>query len=88
VVDAGGRLVGIVTDGDLRRHMGPDLLARPVAEVMTTAPRTVGPDVLAADALRVMNAAPSPITTLFVVDAARIPLGILHVHDLLRAGVA
>jgi arabinose-5-phosphate isomerase len=85
VVDAAGRLVGILTDGDLRRHMGPDLLSRPVAEIMTRAPRTVEPDALAADALRVMN---EPITTLFVVDAARVPLGILHVHDLLRAGVA
>ena len=88
VLDAGGCLIGIVTDGDLRRHMGPDLLARPVGEIMTRAPRGVGPEALAADALRVMNAPPSPITTLFVVDAARRPLGILHVHDLLRAGVA
>ena len=88
VLDAGGCLIGIVTDGDLRRHMGPDLLARPVGEIMTRGPRSVGPEALAADALRVMNAPPSPITTLFVVDAARRPLGILHVHDLLRAGVA
>jgi len=90
VTDAAGRLVGIVTDGDLRRHMSVsmDLLARQIGEIMTHGPRTIGPEALAADALRVMNDPPRPITTLFVVDAARIPLGILHVHDLLRAGVA
>ncbi len=55
VVDAAGRLVGIVTDGDLRRAMGPDLLSRRVGEVMTAAPRTIGPDALAAEALHVMN---------------------------------
>ena len=87
VVDAEGRLAGIVTDGDLRRHMGPDLLTRQVREIMTRSPRSVGPEALAADALRVMNEPSGPITTLFVVDAAGMPLGILHVHDLLRAGV-
>jgi arabinose-5-phosphate isomerase len=87
VTDESGRLVGIVTDGDLRRHMGPDLLSRRVGEIMTRAPRTVGPEALAADALRVMNEPPRPITTLFVVDEGLIPSGILHVHDLLRAGV-
>jgi arabinose-5-phosphate isomerase len=88
VIDAAGRLVGIMTDGDLRRHMSLDLLTKAAGEIMTRAPRTIGPDSLAADALRVMNEPPRPITTLFVADATRIPLGILHVHDLLRAGVA
>ena len=88
IVDAAGRLIGIVTDGDLRRAMGPDLLARRVGEIMTHAPRTIGPDALAAEALREMNAGASPITTLFVVDARQVPLGILHIHDLLRAGAA
>jgi arabinose-5-phosphate isomerase len=87
VVDATGRLIGIVTDGDLRRHMGPDLLTRQVEYIMTRAPRTVRSDALAADALRVMNEPPRQITTLFVVDAEQVPVGILHVHDLLRAGV-
>jgi arabinose-5-phosphate isomerase len=87
VVNASGRLVGIVTDGDLRRAMGPDLLSRQVASVMTPAPRTIAPDALAGEALHTMNNDELPITALFVVDAASRPLGILHIHDLLRAGV-
>lgn len=83
-----GRLVGIVTDGDLRRAMGPDLLNRTLHSVMTCNPRTIRPDALAADALRTMNEGERRITSLFVVDADRVPLGIVHVHDLLRAGVA
>jgi arabinose-5-phosphate isomerase len=88
VVDATARLIGIVTDGDLRRAMGPDLLSRQVAEIMTHSPRTIAPDALAVEALHVMNALERPITTLFVVDTDNRPLGILHIHDLLRAGVA
>jgi len=88
VVDTRGVLVGIVTDGDLRRAMGPDILLRRVDEVMTRAPRTIGPDALAAEALRVMNAPDRPVTALFVVDAKGVALGVLHVHDLLRAGLA
>ncbi len=87
IVDAQGLLAGIVTDGDLRRAMAPDLLARTAGEVMTAAPRTIGPDALAAEALALMNRRDRPITALFVIDAGR-PVGILHVHDLLRAGVA
>ncbi|HXA24652.1 MAG TPA: KpsF/GutQ family sugar-phosphate isomerase [Acetobacteraceae bacterium] len=88
VVDGGGRLVGIVTDGDLRRAMGPDLLSRRVGDIMTHAPRTIAPDALAVEALHAMNARGRPITTLFVVDPRGMPIGILHVHDLLRAGLA
>ena len=137
VVDPEGCLLGIVTDGDLRRAMGPDLLRRRVAEVMTRSPRTIGPDSLAAEALHAMNAHERPVTALFVVaalegrDGAVAPdgrdgpfapdgrdgpfapdgrdgpfapdgrdgpfapdgragavVGILHIHDLLRAGVA
>ncbi|WP_158742359.1 SIS domain-containing protein [Acidisphaera sp. L21] len=83
-----GVLVGIVTDGDLRRAMGPDLLDQPVRAVMTAKPRTIRADALAADALWLMNEGERRITSLFVVDAAGAPLGVLHVHDLLRAGVA
>jgi arabinose-5-phosphate isomerase len=88
VIDAGGKLVGIVTDGDLRRHMGPDLLTRRVGKIMTRAPRTIGPEALAAEALHAMNARGRPITILFVVDEAGAPVGVLHLHDLLRAGLA
>jgi arabinose-5-phosphate isomerase len=88
VVDRDGRLTGIVTDGDLRRAMGPDLLSRQVSDVMTRTPRTIGPDALAEEALHAMNARTRPVTALFVVDQAGTPLGILHVHDLLRAGLA
>ncbi|WP_428484646.1 KpsF/GutQ family sugar-phosphate isomerase [Rhodopila sp.] len=88
VTGADGVLLGIITDGDLRRAMGPDLLSRQVGDIMTLLPRTIGPDALAVEALHVMNAHERPVTTLFVVDAAVRPLGILHVHDLLRAGLA
>jgi arabinose-5-phosphate isomerase len=88
VVDAAGSLVGIVTDGDLRRAMGPNLLARQVGELMTVNPRTIAADALAAQALREMNDPRQPITSLFVVDGRKNPVGILHIHDLLRAGVA
>ena len=88
VTDAAGLLAGIVTDGDLRRHMGADLLDRPAADVMTHNPRAIAPEMLAAEALRIMNAPERPVTALFVVDAERRPVGILHIHDLLRAGVA
>ncbi len=90
----GDRLVGIITDGDLRRALDPgraaepraDLLARSAAEVMTRSPRTIGPDALAAEALRAMEQ--RAITALFVVDGTGAPVGILHIHDLLRTGVA
>jgi len=85
VVDHNGFLKGIVTDGDLRRHMGDGLLSRRVQEIMTPAPKTVSPDLLASAALEIINS--SKITTLFVVDNGR-PVGIIHIHDLLRAGVA
>ena len=86
VTDEAGRLIGIITDGDLRRHMGTALLAERVETVMTPTPKTIRPQALAAEALGQMNA--QAITSLFVVDDAWRPLGILHIHDLLRAGVA
>ena len=87
IADAEGRLVGIITDGDLRRAMGPGLLSRRAGAVMTPAPRSIGPEALAAEALHEMNAGIRPITALFVVEAGR-PVGILGIHDLLRAGLA
>ncbi|HKZ95910.1 MAG TPA: KpsF/GutQ family sugar-phosphate isomerase [Hyphomicrobiaceae bacterium] len=85
IVDPKGKLVGVVTDGDLRRHMGANLLKMRTATIMTKKPKTVPPDMLASAALELINA--SRITALFVVDKGR-PVGIVHVHDLLRAGVA
>ncbi len=87
-MDGDGRLAGVLTDGDLRRAMGPDLLHRRVQDVMNPAPRTIAATALAADALRAMNLGARPVTSLFVLDADGRPVGILHVHDLLRAGVA
>lgn len=84
VVGDDGLLAGIITDGDLRRHLRADLMSQPAVEVMTRNPKTVLPSLLAAEALRVMNE--KSITSLFVVEDGR-PLGVLHVHDLLRAGV-
>jgi arabinose-5-phosphate isomerase len=86
IVDAEGRLIGIVTDGDLRRHMAPDLLRRKVGTIMTPHPKSIRPDALAAEALAEMNITDRPVTSLFVVDGGR-PVGIVHIHDLLRAGV-
>jgi arabinose-5-phosphate isomerase len=85
VLDGDGLLKGIITDGDLRRHMGDGLLARRTGDIMTPGPKTVSPDLLASAALEIINS--SAITTLFVVEAGR-PVGIIHIHDLLRAGVA
>ena len=84
VVDGDGALAGIITDGDLRRHMGDGLLARRTGDIMTPAPKTVTPDLLASAALEMINA--SSITVLFVVEDGR-PVGIIHIHDLLRVGV-
>jgi arabinose-5-phosphate isomerase len=77
-------LAGVVTDGDLRRHMAEDLTKKSAREVMTKNPVVIAPDQLAAEALAIMNS--KSITVLFVVDEGR-PVGILHIHDLLRAGV-
>jgi len=87
VLDSAGQLSGIITDGDLRRHMSSDLLSLPAVDIMTSSPRTIGADALAVEALAVMNQPDRPITVMFVIDDFR-PIGILHVHDCLRAGVA
>ncbi|MFK8251379.1 KpsF/GutQ family sugar-phosphate isomerase [Ancylobacter terrae] len=86
VVDADRRLAGIVTDGDLRRHMSADLLPTPVEEVMTTSPFVVDPSELVSAALGLMNRRPVPVTVVFAVMNGE-PVGILHIHDVLRAGV-
>jgi len=86
VCDAGGRLIGVITDGDLRRHMGASLLERTVAEIMHRRPKTITATALAMDALALMNR--FAITSLFVFDEDERPIGFLHMHDCLRAGVA
>ncbi len=88
VVDGKGALTGIITDGDVRRHLERDLLDRKARDVMTANPKTIAPDILAAEALAFMNT--SKVTSLFVVDPkAKVakPLGLLTVHDCLRAGL-
>ena len=84
IADDTGRLMGIVTDGDLRRHMDSGLLDRPAGEIMTASPHAIRPQALAAEALGLMNA--KQITSLFVVEDEK-PVGFLHIHDCLRAGV-
>lgn len=85
VVDATGVLVGVVTDGDLRRHMGSDLLTLTACQVMTHNPSTIPPDMLMTEALAFLNH--KKITALFVVNSDNVPLGIMNFHDFLRAGV-
>jgi len=82
VIDGNGHLIGVVTDGDLRRHIA-NLLTLTAAEVMTKAPKSLGPGVLAAEAMRRMNE--WKVTSIFVVDDAK-PVGILRMHDIVRAG--
>jgi arabinose-5-phosphate isomerase len=86
IVDARGAIVGIITDGDLRRHMdmGPDLMTAAVDDVMTRNPKTIRGDLLASEALEILNS--SKITALIVTEANK-PVGIVHLHDILRAGV-
>jgi arabinose-5-phosphate isomerase len=89
VADAQGKLVGVFTDGDLRRIMGDGLesLQQPISEVMTTSPKRILRRNLAAKALQIMEA--HSITSLFVFDdeASEVPVGIVHLHDLLKSGV-
>jgi arabinose-5-phosphate isomerase len=85
IVNDGGKLVGVITDGDLRRHMEGDLLNKKAGTIMTKNPQTVFPQTLAAEALKVLN--DKKRTQLFVVEDGK-PVGILHIHDLLRAGIA
>jgi len=85
VLDDKGRLAGIVTDGDLRRNMSPDLLKRSAESVMTRDPKTIDPDALASEALAQLN--DLKITSLFAIDAEQRPVGLVHIHDLLRIGL-
>jgi arabinose-5-phosphate isomerase len=85
ITDGPGNLVGIITDGDLRRHLSDDIFDRRVEEVMTREPKTIAPNALVASALEILNSA--SIMALMVVENRR-PVGIVHLHDLLRIGAA
>ncbi|MDR1296768.1 MAG: KpsF/GutQ family sugar-phosphate isomerase [Deltaproteobacteria bacterium] len=85
-VAEGGKLVGMITDGDLRRHMGPRLLEAKCSEIMTKNPTFFRPGDMAAKALAVMQA--KSITNAFVLSPDGEPLGVVHIHDLLAAGVS
>ena len=85
VVNEQGKLSGLITDGDLRRHMGTDLLHKTVNDIMNPSPKTVPPTMLVSEALNFLNE--QKITSLFVIDHGK-PVGVVHVHDFLRTGVA
>lgn len=87
IVNKDGDLIGIITDGDLRRWMSPGLILEKASTVMTKNPKTIGPDALAIEALKMMNTTGKGITNLFVVEGKK-PIGVIHIHDCLRAGVA
>lgn len=86
LIDDTGNLTGIITDGDVRRNLDKDILGTQAEAIMTKNPKTIAPETLAADALRIMTTEPPKITQVFVIDDGK-PVGILHMHDLLRAGL-
>ena len=90
IVDKAGEIAGIITDGDLRRHMRlrPDLMTADVDEVMTKNPRTIAPGMLASEALEILNSSKITAVMVLIVAEGKKPVGIVHVHDVLRAGVA
>jgi arabinose-5-phosphate isomerase len=85
VIDKNNTLLGIITDGDLRRHISNDFLSKTAEEIMTKNPKTISADTIAASAVATMNG--KSITTLFVIDEAQKPIGILHLHACLRSGI-
>lgn len=87
IVNKQGNLIGIITDGDLRRWMSPTLITEKVSKVMTRNPKTIKPDMLAVEAVKVMNNTGRGITNLFVVENEK-PIGIIHIHDCLHIGAA
>lgn len=87
IIDDNGYLTGIITDGDLRRWMSPNLITEKVVNVMTKNPKVIGPEALIVDAVNMMNNTGRGITNLFVVENKK-PVGVIHIHDCLKAGVA
>lgn len=90
IIDDQHRLLGIITDGDLKRHMSPDLLQKPVMEIMNAHPRIISEDMLGVKALDLMIGDPStpPITSLIVTTAEQKVVGLLRIQELLRAGLS
>jgi arabinose-5-phosphate isomerase len=86
VTDSGGKMVGVLTDGDIRRQIGAGLAGKKMHEIMKRNPFTICSDTVATEALRILNE--KQIQTLFVLDAAGRPIGIINFHDLLKAGIA
>ena len=87
IVNDNGELIGMITDGDLRRKMSPELITEKVTTIMSKNPKTISPNVLAAEAVYTMNNTGNGITNIFAVENKK-PLGVIHIHDCLRAGVA
>ena len=87
VTDSSGNLIGMITDGDLRRFMGQNILSLKASDVMTKSPKTISDNILVAEAVNIMNTTGKGITQLFVVYNDK-PIGIIHLHDCLKAGVA
>lgn len=88
VISDDKKLIGLITDGDLRRTLNQDIRKLQVKDVMNTSPLTISPDLLAAEALCLMNNREKPITCLFVINEFQNPVGVIHIHDLLRMGIA
>ena len=86
ILDTEGHLIGMITDGDLRRHMSNDLMNKKADEVMNLNPTTVSGNILGSEALNIMHS--KKITNIFVVDSDKKPVGLIHMHHLLQAGVA
>ena len=84
ILDADDHLTGMITDGDLRRHMSPDLMTKSVTEVMNPAPTTISGDILGSEALNIMNT--KKITNIFAVVDGK-PVGVIHIHDCLNSGI-
>lgn len=88
IINKEGCLEGIITDGDLRRCISADIMTKKVTDVMTRNPKTITPDLMAVEALKMMNNTGKGITQLFVIDPNNKPVGVIHIHDCLRIGVA
>ena len=85
VIDETNTLIGIVTDGDIRRHLGRQIETQSVSDIMTSSPRVTSPDALARDTAIDMSSQSPKVMQVFVLEAEK-PVGIIHMHDFMRAG--